>query len=138
MLKERNIAFFIDVYNTELSAQHYSNIVAQLEQMGEVISGTIYGATERTHKDVLAQADARGYTVVRGARKRGRKNFDNRIIVDIVDKINNSRGIDAVCIVAFPADMVYLYAYLRGRGIKVISLNNKAFGYNNSVNLGEG
>lgn len=124
MLKERNIAFFIDLYNTELSAQHYNNIVSQLEEMGQVISGTVYGATERTHKDVLAQADARGYTVVRGARKRGRKTFDNRIIVDVVDKVNHSRGIDTVCIVALPADMVYLYAYLRERGIKVVSLNN--------------
>lgn len=124
MLKERNIAFFIDLYNTELSAQHYNNIVAQLGDMGQIISGTIYGATERTHKDVLAQADARGYTVVRGARKRGRKTFDNRIIVDVVDKINHSRGIDTVCIVALATDMVYLYAYLRERGIKIVSLNN--------------
>ena len=124
MLKERNIAFFIDLYNTELSAQHFNNIVCQLEDMGQIISGTIYGATERTHKDVLDQADARGYYVVRGARKRGRKAFDNRIIVDVVDKINHSRGIDTVCIVALPADMVYLYAYLRERGIKIVSLNN--------------
>lgn len=124
MLKERNIAFFIDLFNTELSTQHYNNILSQLENMGQIISGTIYGAAERNHKDVLAQADARGYTVVRGARKRGRKNFDNRIIVDVVDKINHSRGIDTVCIVALPADMVYLYAYLRERGIKIVSLNN--------------
>lgn len=124
MLKERNIAFFIDLFNTELSTEHYNNIVSQLEEMGQIISGTIYGAAERSHKEVLAQADARGYTVVRGARKRGRKIFDNRIIVDVVDKINHSRGIDAVCIVALPADMVYLYAYLRERGIKIISLNN--------------
>ena len=124
MLKERNIAFFIDVYNTELSAQHYSNIVAQLNDMGQIISGTIYCATERTHKDILAEADLRGYTVVRGARKRGRKTFDNRIIVDVVDKINHSRGIDTVCIVALPSDMIYLYAYLRERGIKIVSLNN--------------
>ena len=124
MLKERNIAFFIDLYNTELTVQHYENIIAQLGDMGQIISGTIYGATERTHKEVLAQADDRGYTVVRGARKRGRKTFDNRIIVDVVDKINHSRGIDTVCIVALPADMVYLYAYLRERGIKIVSLNN--------------
>ena len=124
MLTERNIAFFIDVYNTEMTAQHYSNIVAQLEQMGKIISGTIYGATERTHKDVLAQADVCGYTVLRASRKRGRKGFDNRIIVDIVDKVNHSKGIDTVAIVALPADMVYLYAYLRERGIKIISLNN--------------
>lgn len=124
MLKERNIAFFIDLFNTELSTQHYNNILSQLENMGQIISGTIYGAAERNHKEVLAQADARGYNVVRGARKRGRKVFDNRIIVDVVDKINHSRGIDTVCIVALPADMVYLYAYLRERGIKVVSLNN--------------
>lgn len=124
MLKERNIAFFIDLFNTELSTEHYNNIISQLEDMGQIISGTIYGAAERSHKEVLAQADARGYSVVRGARKRGRKVFDNRIIVDVVDKINHSRGIDTVCIVALPADMVYLYAYLRERGIKIISLNN--------------
>ena len=124
MLKDRNIAFFIDLYNAEVSAQAFSDILAQLEQMGTIISGTIYGATERNHKDVLAQADVCGYTVVRGARKRGRKAFDHRIIVDVVDKINHSIGIDTVCIVAFPSDMVYLYAYIRERGIKVISLNN--------------
>lgn len=72
----------------------------------------------------MAQADVCGYTVVRGARKRGRKAFDHRIIVDVVDKINHSIGIDTVCIVAFPSDMVYLYAYIRERGIKIISLNN--------------
>ncbi len=132
MLKERNIAFFIDLYNTELSAQHYANIVAQLEDMGEIISGTIYGATERTHKDVMAHADVHGYAVVRSARKRGRKTFDNRIIVDVVDKINHSRGIDTVCIIAVPADMVYLYAYLRERGIKIVSLPN---GDENSIAL---
>ena len=124
MLKDRNIAFFIDLYNAEVSAQSFSDILAQLEQMGTIISGTIYGATERNHKDVLAQADVCGYTVVRGSRKRGRKAFDHRIIVDVVDKINHSIGIDTVCIVAFPSDMVYLYAYIRERGIKVISLNN--------------
>ena len=124
MLKDRNIAFFIDLYNAEVSAQAFSDILAQLEQMGTIISGTIYGATERNHKDVLAQADVCGYTVVRGARKRGRKAFDHRIIVDVVDKINHSIGIDTVCIVAFPSDMVYLYAYIRERGIKIISLNN--------------
>ena len=124
MLKDRNIAFFIDLYNAEVSAQAFSDILAQLEQMGTIISGTIYGATERNHKDVLAQADVCGYTVVRGARKRGRKSFDHRIIVDVVDKINHSIGIDTVCIVAFPSDMVYLYAYIRERGIKIISLNN--------------
>lgn len=124
MLKERNIAFFIDLFNTELSAEHYNNIISQLEDMGQIISGTIYGAADRTHKAVLAQADARGYSVIRGTRKRGRKVFDNRIIVDVVDKVNHSRGIDTVCIVALPADMVYLYAYLRERGIKIVSLNN--------------
>ncbi|MBR1955219.1 MAG: NYN domain-containing protein [Clostridia bacterium] len=124
MLKDRNIAFFIDLYNAEVSAQSFNDILAQLEQMGTIISGTIYGATERNHKDVLAQADVCGYTVVRGSRKRGRKAFDHRIIVDVVDKINHSIGIDTVCIVAFPSDMVYLYAYIRERGIKVISLNN--------------
>ncbi len=124
MLKERNIAFFIDLFNTELSAEHYNNIVSQLEDMGQIISGTIYGAADRTHKAVLTQADARGYSVIRGTRKRGRKVFDNRIIVDVVDKVNHSRGIDTVCIVALPADMVYLYAYLRERGIKIVSLNN--------------
>lgn len=132
MLTERNIAFFIDVYNTDLTAEHYSNIVAQLEQMGSIISGTIYGATERTHKEVLTQADLRGYSVLRASRKRGRKAFDNRIIVDVVDKVNHSVGIDTVAIVALPTDLIYLYAYLRERGIKIIALNN---GEENSMAL---
>ena len=35
MLRNRNIAFFIDVDNVDLTSENYDNIIAQLEGMGE-------------------------------------------------------------------------------------------------------
>ena len=52
MLRNRNIAFFIDVDNVGLSSENYDNILAQLDGMGTILMGKIYGAKERKHKDI--------------------------------------------------------------------------------------
>ncbi len=124
MLRDRKIAFFIDLYNTELLSDNYKGIVEQVSAMGEILCGTIYGASERSHREVLADAQAKGYRTLRTQRVRGRKVFDNRIFVDVVDRLSKTDEIDTVCIIAKATDMVYLYTYLRERGIKIIALNN--------------
>lgn len=126
MLQDRHIAFFIDVDNVSLSSDDYTNVLAQLSDMGSIMLGKIYGAGERKHKEIYADADAHGYRIERPMRnkRRGRKDFDSRIFVDVVDAVNKAPAIDAVCIVAEPCDMVYLYSYLHGRGIKIIALDN--------------
>ena len=126
MLKDRHIAFFIDVDNVGLKSDNYFNVIEQLNGMGTILSGKIYGAGERKHKDIFADAQLHGYKVERPMRikRRGRKEFDSRIFVDVVDAVTRTPAIDAVCIVAQPTDLVYLYSYLRSRGIKVIALDN--------------
>lgn len=126
MLQGGNIAFFIDVDNVGLSTEHYANVIEQLNGMGTILYGKIYGAGERKHKDIYAEADYKGYKMERPMRikRRGRKEFDARIFVDVVDAITRTPAIDAVCIIAQPTDLVYLYSYLHGRGIKIIALDN--------------
>lgn len=126
MLQNRNIAFFIDVDNVGLKSENYANVIEQLNGMGSILSGKIYGAGERKHKEIYADAELHGYRIERPMRvkRRGRKEFDPRIYVDVVDAVVRTPAIDAVCIVAQPADLVYLYSFLRGRGIKVIALDN--------------
>ncbi len=126
MLRDRNIAFFIDVDNVGLKSDNYSNVMEQLAGMGNILFGKIYGAGERKHKDIYADALLHGYRIERTMRvkRRGRKEFDPRIYVDVVDAVARTPAIDAVCIIAEPTDLVYLYSYLRARGIKVIALDN--------------
>lgn len=126
MLKDCNIAFFIDVDNVGLKSENYFNVTEQLKAMGRIISGKIYGAGERKHKDIYADAQLLGYKIERPMRvkRRGRKEFDPRIFVDVVDAVVRTPAIDAVCIIAQPTDLVYLYSYLRSRGVKVIALDN--------------
>lgn len=126
MLRNRNIAFFIDVDNMDLSVEHFENVLQQLGAMGTIISGKVYGAGERKHKAIHAAAQLKGYKLERQMRikRRGRKDFDSRIFVDVVDAVNQAPGLDAVCIIACKSDMVYLYSYLRSRGVKVIAVDN--------------
>ncbi len=126
MLRERKIAFFIDVDNLGLDYEHYEGLMSQIKPMGEIVYGAIYGAGERKHKEIIEIADFNGYTVRRVARskRRGRKNFDPRMLVDVVDAVNQATVIDAVVIAAQPADMVHLYTYLRNRGIAIIAADN--------------
>ena len=87
MLKNRNIAFFIDVDNVGLKSDNYANVIEQLQGMGTILSGKIYGAGERKHKEIYADAELHGYRIERPMRvkRRGRKDFDPRIYVDVVD-----------------------------------------------------
>ncbi len=126
MLRNRNIAFFIDVDNVGIKNENYDNIMEQLNAMGTVLYGKFYGAGERKHKKIFADAQLRGYRVERPMRvkRRGRKEFDSRIFVDVVDAVSRTPAIDTVCIVAQPCDLVYLYSYLRAHGIKVVALDN--------------
>ena len=126
MLRNKKIAFFIDVDNVVLKSEQYIGIVEQLNAMGKILYGKIYGAGERKHKEIYADAAAHNYDTDRQMRvkRRGRKDFDNRIFVDVVDAVAKAPSLDAVCIVAQPTDMVYLYSYLRRRGISVVALDN--------------
>ncbi|MCH5156750.1 MAG: NYN domain-containing protein [Clostridiales bacterium] len=126
MLRDKNIAFFIDVDNVGLNNEQYADIIDQLSVMGSVMSGKIYGAGERKHKEIYENARACGYTLASTMRvkRRGRKDFDARIYVDVVDTISHAAGIDAVCIIAQPTDLVHLYSYIHGRGLKIIALDN--------------
>ena len=123
MLRNRNIAFFIDVDNVGLSSENYDNILAQLDGMGTILMGKIYGAKERKHKDIYQSAEVKGYKVERPMRikRRGRKDFDSRIFIDVVDAVCKAPAIDAVCVITASCDLVYLYSYLHGKGIKFIS-----------------
>ena len=126
MLQGRNIAFFIDVDNVGLTSEQYANVVEQLSEMGTIVSGKIYGAGERKHKEIYDDADLKGYATARPMRvkRRGRKEFDARIFVDVVDTVARVHAIDAVCVIAQPTDLVHLYSYLRSHGVKIIALDN--------------
>ena len=126
MLQNRHIAAFIDVNNMALETDHYENVLNQLNEWGEIDSATLYNVTDKKHKKIIADAESRGYTIQRAPQGKRfvKKSFDNRIFVDVVDAINLARVIDTVCIVAAPADMLYLYSYLRNRGIKIAACDN--------------
>ena len=101
MLRNKNIAFFIDVDNVDLTTDNYDGILAQLEGMGNILTGKVYGAKERKHKGIYESAQVRGYKVERTMRikRRGRRDFDSRIFVDVVDAVCKAPAIDAVCII---------------------------------------
>ena len=41
MLRNKNIAFFIDVDNVDLTTDNYDGILAQLEGMGNILTGKV-------------------------------------------------------------------------------------------------
>lgn len=126
MLRNKKIAAFIDVDNAVLEMTHYENVLSQLEEMGEIICATVYGASEKKHKKIIEHAMDNGFALQFPSRTRRRvkKVFDNRIWVDVATTVAQNRNIDAVAIVSAPADMVYLYSYLRRLGIAVIACDN--------------
>lgn len=126
MLRDKKIALFIDVDNLGLNIDHYESVLDQLGKMGEIVFGAVYGAGERKHRKIIEHAELNGFVVRRVARtkRRGRKNFDNRIVVDAVDAVLSNRAIDTVCILAQPTDMVYLYGYLRNKGMAIVTADN--------------
>ncbi len=126
MLRDKKIALFIDVDNLGLNYDHYENVLNQLSNMGEIVFGAVYGAGERKHRKIIEHAELNGFIVRRVARtkRRGRKNFDNRIVVDAVDAVLTNRAIDAVCVLSQPTDLIYLYGYLRNKGMDIIAADN--------------
>ena len=126
MLTDRNIAFFIDVDGLRIKTENYQMAIDQLQSMGTILHGKLYGCGERKHKAICKEAEIKGYKMERAKRikRRGRKEFDNRIFVDVVDTVCTTPAVDAVCIASPSCDMVYLYSYLRAKGIKIIALDN--------------
>lgn len=126
MLRDRKIALFIDVDNLGLSVDNYNKVLEQLGTMGEIVFGAVYGAGERKHRKIIEHAELNGFVVRRVARtkRRGRKNFDNRIVVDAVDAVLCNRAINTVCVLSQPTDMVYLYGYLRNKGMAIVAADN--------------
>ena len=126
MLRDRKLAVFIDVDNAALDSEHYARIINQIRAMGEIVCAGIYNASERKHKMVIEDARQHGYSIMLSAtgRRRTRKAFDNRIFVDVATVVTRNTVIDAVAIISGPADLVYLFSYLRRLGIQVVSGNN--------------
>lgn len=122
MLRNRKIAVFIDVDNTEMDFSQYKNAMEQICSMGEVVCATVYGASERKQKGVIDDAKQKGYSIQLPARtrRRVRKVFDDRIWVDVTDLVAHNTNINTVAIVAYPTDMVYLFSYLRRLGLQVV------------------
>lgn len=126
MLRDRKIAVFIDVDNTEMGFAQYKSALEQIKNFGEIVCATVYGASERKQKGVIDDAKQRGFSVQLPARtrKRVRKVFDDRIWVDVTDLVAHNANVDTVAIVAYPTDMVYLFSYLRRLGLQVIGCSD--------------
>lgn len=126
MLRNRKIAVFMDVDNTEMEFAHYKNAMEQICSMGEIVCATVYGASERKQKGVIDDAKQKGFTIQLPARtrRRVRKVFDERIWVDVTDLVAHNANVDTVAIVAYPTDMVYLFSYLRRLGLQVVGCSN--------------
>ncbi len=126
MLQNKTIAVFIDVDNCSLSFDNYKNALDQINDMGNVVSCKLYGVSDRRHREIIADANDNGYDMAFAMRikKRNTRVFDNRILVDIVEKVVTNPQIDAVAVVCAPTDMVYLYRFLKKREVFVIALDN--------------
>lgn len=126
MLQDKEIAVFIDVDNAVLDNKNYNKVMEQIEEMGEIVCGTLYGASERKHKKVIEAARDNGYIIQLPMRnrRRVRKVFDDRIFIDVSTLIAHNHDIDAVAIISGATDLVYLFSFLRRYGIAVITGNN--------------
>ena len=126
MLKELNIALFADADNCGLEYGHFDSTLFQLNEMGNVVYGKIYGVSDRKHKEIINDINKLGFDMapVMRVKKRGSKVFDNRILIDVMDEVLSNGNIDAVCIVAARADMVPLYSRLHKLGVKIVALDN--------------
>lgn len=125
MLRNRKVAVFIDVDNTEMDFDLYRNAMEQIGAMGEIVCATVYGASERKQKGVIDDAKQKGYAIQLPSRtrRRVRKVFDDRIWVDVTDLVAHNANVDTVAVVAFPTDMVYLFSYLRRLGLSVVGVD---------------
>lgn len=125
MLRNRKIAVFIDVDNTEMDFAEYQNAMQQVGAMGEIVCATVYGASERKQKGVIDDAKQKGYAIQLPSRtrRRVRKVFDDRIWVDVTDLVAHNANVDTIAVVAIPTDMVYLFSYLRRLGLCVVGVD---------------
>ncbi len=126
MLQNRKIALFVDVANTSMTYTHYESVVEQAQEMGEILFGAVYGATDKRHRAVLHHANKSGFALYMPLRlkKRGNKVFDHRIFVDATEVVCTNPLVDTVVIVSAPHDMVHFYSFLRKRGIAVVACDN--------------
>lgn len=126
MLQNKTIAVFMDVDNCALSYDNYKNALEQIADMGKIVSCKLYGVSDRRHKDIISDANDNGYDLALAMRvkKRNTRVFDNRMLVDVVEKVVSNAQVDAVAVVAAPTDMVYLYRFLKKREVAVIALDN--------------
>lgn len=126
MLQNKTIAVFIDVDNCALSYDNYKNALEQVAEIGKIVSCKLYGVSDRRHKDIISDANDNGYDIALTMRvkKRNSRVFDNRVLVDVVEKVVSNSQVDAVALVVAPADMVYLYRFLKKREVAVIALDN--------------
>lgn len=126
MLQNKTIAVFMDVDNCALSYDNYKNALEQIADMGKIVSCKLYGVSDRRHKDIISDANDNGYDLALAMRvkKRNTRVFDNRMLVDVVEKVVSNPQVDAVAVVAAPTDMVYLYRFLKKREVAVIALDN--------------
>ena len=125
-MTDKTVALFVDVDNCGLQYEHYVNALEAISEFGAISCGKIYGASGIRHKEILADANNKGFDVALPMRqkKRGSKVFDGRIAVDVVETVLTNPAVDAVAIIAAPADMVYLYRFLKRNNVAVIALDN--------------
>ena len=126
MQKEKNIALFIDVDNCGLALDDFNNAVAEVKERGNLVYGKVYGLSDRRHSAIISAATNLGFdtaTVMRNKR-RGRRDFDTRMMIDVLDTVYSFAHIDAVCIIAAPYEMVYFYSKLHQLGVEVIAMDN--------------
>jgi len=126
MPDKKQIAFYIDVDNCDITYDSFIHANLALQEKGEIIVAKVYGVSERKNKDIFDEIARRGYEVAPPMRikKRGQKTFDNRIIIDVMEDVLQNTNIEAVAIIAPPADMVYLYRRLQSYNIAIYALDN--------------
>ena len=122
----KNIALFIDVDNCGLTQETFNNAVAEVKERGNLVYGKVYGLSDRRHSQIITSATNLGFdtaTVMRNKR-RGRRDFDQRMFIDVMEMVLSYNHIDAVCIISAPAEMVYFYSKLHQLGVEVIAMDN--------------
>lgn len=126
MPDKKQIAFYIDVDNCDITYDSFIHANLALQEKGEIIVAKVYGVSERRNKDIFDEIARRGYEVAPPMRikKRGQKTLDNRIIIDVMEDVLQNTNIEAVAIIAPPADMVYLYRRLQSYNIAIYALDN--------------
>lgn len=126
MQKERNIALFIDVDNCGITVETFNNAITEVKERGNLVYGKVYGLSDRRHGAIISATANLGFdtaTVMRN-KKRGKKDFDQRIFIDVMDTVLSYSHIDTVCIISAAGEMVYFYSKLHQLGVSVIALDN--------------